>query len=496
MKKKTSQIIRAWVFCLLTAAACAGCTDEIFTREAGKQPDPDAMSGLGAQIYRTGKVHSRVLLNYEDVTDNLQCRLSRPAPKDLTVSLTVDESKTDGYNTLHGTKLALFPKDKVTLFYNSNIATGNELTENLQVIFQREGVEKGRYLLPVTAKIEGVEKEMTYYYEVYVFEEKTYDQIDTWPFKIVVFVDTGVVDPLIMNQYLVDCIDMMNEEEWQKTWVDIGVLGKSSIALDARTGRARLELNPDLQYVLNNREHYILPTQKAGRKVLVGINNSKTLGFCNLTDPQISDVVADIGKMVADYRIDGVNFYDIDADYTKMAPVNAASYAKLIKATKEALGEKIVSLTCDMQSTDLLSVSQEGIEAGRYLDFVCSGIMDEIVDAYVDGAKLKPIAGLDRSKYGPLMQQAHGTSWMGGPLRAEFSAKLTEFYQQKNGSANVFAFWDIPLSRSGLEQGIGDAFEILLESISDLEGIDDFMLYAPSFSREITGSYGRFAKDW
>ncbi len=477
------------------ALCMASCTDEEFTREAGRQPDPEAMAGLGAQIYRTGRIDSRVLLNYEDVTDKLRCRLSRPAPTDLRVSLAVDEDAVAGYNTRQGTSLELFPTQKVTLFHNATIAAGAEQTEDLEVTFEREGVEQGRYLLPVTVKIEGIAQELTYYYEVYVFEEKTYDQIDSWPFKIVVFADTGVVDPLILNQYFADCIDMMSGDEDKKTWIDIGVLGKSSIVLD-ESGRARLALAPDLQYVLNNREHYIVPTQKSGRKVLVGINNSATLGFCNLTDTQIEDLVADIGKMVADYRIDGVNFYDIDADYTKMAPVIPASYAKIIKATKEALDGKIVSILCDEQSTGLLSVSQEGIEAGRYLDFVCSGIMDEIVDAYAEGSKLKPIAGLDRSKYGPLIQQTHETSWMGEPPRYEFVADLTAFYQQKNGSANVFAFWDIPLSRSGLEQGVGAAFEIFLEGISDLECIDDCMLYVPSFSREIMGGYGKFAKDW
>lgn len=493
MKNKAMKLLLGL---LAAGALCmASCTDEEFVREAGGQPDPEAMAGLGAQIYRSGRIDSRVLLNYEDVTDRLRCRLSRPAPADLTVSLAVDEDAVAGYNTRQGTSLELFPTQKVTLFHNATIAAGTEQTEDLEVTFEREGVEQGRYLLPVTVKIEGIARELTYYYEVYVFEEKTYDQIDSWPFKIVVFADTGVVDPLILNQYFADCIDMMSGDEDKKTWIDIGVLGKSSIVLD-ESGRARLALAPDLQYVLNNREHYIVPTQKAGRKVLVGINNSATLGFCNLTDTQIEDLVSDIGKMVADYRIDGVNFYDIDADYTKMAPVIPTSYAKIIKATKEALDGKIVSILCDEHSTDLLSVSQEGIEAGRYLDFVCSGIMDEIVDAYAEGSKLKPIAGLDRSKYGPLIQQTHETSWMAGPLKAELVQNLTEFYWQKNGSANVFAFWDIPLSRSGIEQGVGSAFDLFFEGISDLECMDNCMFYVTSYSREIMFGYGKFAKDW
>lgn len=129
------------------ALCMVSCTDEEFTREAGRQPDPEAMAGLGAQIYRTGRIDSRVLLNYEDITDKLRCRLSRPAPADLTVSLAVDEDAVAGYNSRQGTSLELFPTEKVTLFHNATIAAGAEQTGDLEVTFEREGVQQGRYLL-------------------------------------------------------------------------------------------------------------------------------------------------------------------------------------------------------------------------------------------------------------------------------------------------------------------------------------------------------------
>jgi len=46
------------------------------------------------------------------------------------------------------------------------------------------------------------------------------------------------------------------------------------------------------------------------------------------------------------------------------------------------------------------SLRRPGIEAGKYIDYAWSGIFDKVVDAYADGAKLKPIAGLEQSKYG------------------------------------------------------------------------------------------------
>lgn len=147
-----------------------------------------------------------------------------------------------------------------------------------------------------------------------------------------------------------------------------------------------------------------MPLQKSSRKVLICITGGNTgLGFCNMTDEQTADFVFQLKYVVETYKLDGVNYFDIEASYGKdgMPGVNPASYAKLIKATKEALGDdKLVTVACDAESTDLLATAHDGIEAGKYIDYAWSGIFDKVVDAYADGAELKPIAGLEQSKYG------------------------------------------------------------------------------------------------
>lgn len=70
--------------------------------------------------------------------------------------------------------------------------------------------------------------------------------------------------------------------------------------------------------------------------------------FCNLTDAQIVDFVAQVKTVITEYALDGVNFWDRNAAYGKegMPAMNTTSYPKLIKAMREALGnDKLVTLT-------------------------------------------------------------------------------------------------------------------------------------------------------
>lgn len=118
---------------------------------------------------------------------------------------------------------------------------------------------------------------------------------------------------------------------------------------DAATGRALLNLGNDMRYVLDHAVKYIRPLQEHGSKVCISIEGSgKGLGFCNLTDEQIVDFVAQVKTVVEEFGIDGINLWDRSAGYGKegMPAVNTTSYPKLIKALREALGsEKLLTVT-------------------------------------------------------------------------------------------------------------------------------------------------------
>lgn len=71
------------------------------------------------------------------------------------------------------------------------------------------------------------------------------------------------------------------------------------------------------------------------------------MGFCNLTDEQITAFVAEVKKL-ANYRVDGINLMDEGAEYgiNGHPAANATSYPKLIKALRESLGKtKLITVT-------------------------------------------------------------------------------------------------------------------------------------------------------
>ena len=186
---------------------------------------------------------------------------------------------------------------------------------------------------------------------------------------------------------------------------------------DAATGRALLNLGNDMRYVLDHAVKYIRPLQEHGSKVCISIEGSgKGLGFCNLTDGQIVDFVAQVKTVVEEFGIDGINLWDRGSEYGKegMPAMNTASYPKLIKALREALGgEKLLTVTVYEEPTSTFWDTQAtgGIAVGDYIDYAWSGYNREseapqVLDPwhpeleYVSTYTQKPIANLPKDRYG------------------------------------------------------------------------------------------------
>ena len=143
-----------------------------------------------------------------------------------------------------------------------------------------------------------------------------------------------------------------------------------------------LNLGNDMRYVLDHIDKYIRPLQDKGRKVCICLEGGGSgLGFCNLTDTQIEDFVAQVKAVITAYELDGVNFWDRNAGYGKegMPAMNTTSYPKLIKAMREALGnDKLVTLTDFEEPTEYFwdTAATGGIEVGQYLDYAWSGYLN------------------------------------------------------------------------------------------------------------------------
>ena len=74
------------------------------------------------------------------------------------------------------------------------------------------------------------------------------------------------------------------------------------------------------------------------------------------------------------YDLDGVNFFDRNAGYGQvegMPEMNTTSYPKLIKAMREAMPDKLLTLADYEEPTEYFGDTEAtgGIEVGQYLDY-------------------------------------------------------------------------------------------------------------------------------
>lgn len=106
-----------------------------------------------------------------------------------------------------------------------------------------------------------------------------------------------------------------------------------------------------------------------------------------MNDAQIADFVYQVKSIIEHYYLDGVNLWDDDSKYGKagMSAMNTTSYPKLIKALREALPDKLLTLVDKGDATEYLYDVNKcgGIEAGKYLDYAWHGYFSptEVVEA-------------------------------------------------------------------------------------------------------------------
>ena len=263
------------------------------------------------------------------------------------------------------------------------IRAGERKSEKVKLLFEREYLSSNyTYLFPIQAvEVETGELIDQIYYIISPVEDQK--EIGEKPGTVIAYIDTEVMNPLIAAQFSlsVDFFDM--SEGFEETNIYKGplldILNVRTAFLKEVQGHATLTYTTDMEYVLKNHSHYLRPMQENGLKVCLAIMGGGTgLGFANLTDAQISDFAAQVQTAVSLYDLDGINLWDKGAGYGKegMAPINDTSYAKLIKALKNAMPGKLLTLVDTRETTEALCDEQAGISVGNYLDYAWSSLED------------------------------------------------------------------------------------------------------------------------
>lgn len=440
------QYIGMWIALLLVGTACDDDTiinpdishnKSTVTEEAMEKTSffNSAFSpGCDIVLMNIGK--SDEPLSEEERTDEVYLELVEPTTQELTLKVELDElfgknfdinymnnyvrdfNKEHNYNV--GTRGNVDQEDLLDLLSISNegiitIPAGEKRSSKIKITFKYSitYADKG-LLLPLLAT--NVATGDVYGKVHYIICQQNSSVRRPKDFQVFAYVNTEEMNPLIADQFtlevsLVNIMGGKNELVF-KDVPAVDVVNLRTAQLKFVQNRAMLVYTSDMAYVLKKSEIYIRPLQNSGLKVCLTLQGGGSgLGFANLTDEQIADFVSQLKVAINLYKLDGINLWDRGAGYGKegMPPINDSSYSKLIKAIKDAMPDKLLTMMDTPETTLSLRQEHDGIAAGNYLDYAW-GNFGEFINPYAVDAPVDPIIGMEEDKYAvitlPIMSQS------------------------------------------------------------------------------------------
>lgn len=530
------------LLCTAVFAGLTACDADTVEREGGKLPDREPLETTYGMLRSSNAAGNTVRIKMTEgagfVTSNFYYQLSQAPDTELSLETTIDGSMLDEWNEANDEQRILLPETNYNLLDGSvvSLPAGKQRSDIKRIQFMAENLSPGEYYLPLTVvDEEDREADQTINFLISVRARQLGEyQLNTNQIFAVFYINTGMYQPLLVDEYL---MSKLNANTWEYAWDEredgmrtIGnIINLNTVTLDynAGSGRALLNLGNDMRYVLDHIDKYIRPLQDKGRKVCICLEGGGSgLGFCNLTDTQIEDFVAQVKAVITAYELDGVNFWDRNAGYGKegMPAMNTTSYPKLIKAMREALGnDKLVTLTDFEEPTEYFwdTAATGGIEVGQYLDYAWSGYLNnekeiQIVDPWHQGEQYvstdyprKPIASLDPSKYGCV-----NIPWYASEEKTPMDYLVGIFHWRNAGNkqSNILVYEDLrTVLQDNLESTWTDSFKygytffaddgtwLIEESKWGLSILSDNEYeFNPFFLAQVDGGsgYNKWLKDW
>ena len=539
---KTIFSLQTGIATLLCTAALAGlmaCDADTVEQQGGKLPDKEPLETVSGML-RSGNSSEKtidVLLTEGSdgfVMRNFYFQQTKPASDGLSLDAWIDATLLDDYNAAEEVERTLLPEANYEFPDGKALDLSPEAQRSAlkRIKFSATGLAAGEYVLPLTvAGQDAPDANKTLYYNVSVRQPYTdeYALHDGHDLFFVFYINTNDFQPLLAQDYIMrKKLARGTTVAWYDAVGNIINLRTVMLDYDAATGRALLNLGNDMRYVLDHAVKYIRPLQEHGSKVCISIEGSgKGLGFCNLTDGQIVDFVAQVKTVVEEFGIDGINLWDRGSEYGKegMPAMNTASYPKLIKALREALGrEKLLTVTVYEEPTSTFWDTQAtgGIAVGDYIDYAWSGYNREseapqVLDpwhpelAYVSDYTQKPIANLPKERYGCINFPIYSTSSMeiGTAINQILYTDMLDWVPNYKPN-NIIVFNDLHTNLQDNYETYWDTMFAECCTVMDSENryllgsrngysylFDNNRLGAlPNEAGEWIGGYGKWKKDW
>lgn len=450
--KKHNNFLRIFRPLLLgvLAAGFVACTADMLEMDGGKQLSDKPGTPTGA-LYSTRssaiETNIKLFTAGETITETLVYKLS--APVDQSVKVTIEAlnwdlqtceawnqvngdekypwSEQDGYslrkkgagypnNPENYTRP--YPASQLTLSNNGEmtIVAGETASTALSItIPTTEMVEISDYVIPLkVTSVSGIVptvKEQTIYLQVRFRASPERPVYGADPY-LTVFANLDVSrnKPELACCHWFNLLNITNggmdmEDLGMFRLVDVVNLQQAEVKYDKASGRVLFTPTNDLRYVLTHDKEMLGKVRAAGITVGIVIQGGKAgIGFCNMTDAQISDFAAQVKLFCTQYQIGSITLWDKNSNYERegMPAVNTTSYPKLIKALREALKQDALLNVVDQGDPTATFYDPTlcgNIEVGKLIDYAWEGRMDTFTNPWNADSDRKPFAGLDPKKY-------------------------------------------------------------------------------------------------
>lgn len=531
------RLFRGAAFGCAATLLLAGCTEEPVSYGAGQEPDGEALETVSGTLRSRRSLRDRIPVrlvegNEDDAADQVYYRLNTATSQPVTVTVAADLSLVGAYNDANQTNLQPLPAGNVSIGNGGalTVAAGTAVSDPLEVTFSADGLAPGTYLLPLALRTDSdaAEGQVLYYgITVREFDENLLQQGDDF-FEIpldtewttVFYVNTSEVQAHYADYVAWEKQDASTfETVYRASLGNIIVLRIAQVDYDATSQRVLFAPTSDLFYTLEHSDKYIAQMKDKGRKICVCIEGAgKGVGFCNMTDVQIADFVAQVKAFVETYDLDGVNLWDRGAGYGKedMPAMNTTSYPRLIKAMREALGKDRLLTVVDYEEPTEYFWDTEatgGIAVGDYIDYVWHGYVSEdepiafinpynAETSYTQNYTRKPFAGLDESHYGNVNVPYYSTtSDLFWDINMDLWTMNAIFWNSERCN-NLIVFNDLSLPKAvDAENGCIEVisnFYLWLSFDANFNTPYNYniVMRIPGIYRNSTKNYDTFAKDW
>lgn len=431
---KISRLFRGGLWATAILLCITACTDDEIVYKTGQKPDQETLETISGTLRSSKSLRDRVPVYLTEgdedvVSDKIYYRLNQTVSQTLMLTATPDPSLVADYNANNKTDLQPLPVANIKLANGGKITipTGARISDNLDLTIESNGLAPGIYLMPVVvdASENGTGQQVLYYgVTVREFDENIYQdgddlyniELDT-EWTTVFYLNTGEVQAHYADYVAWEKQDMNTfESVYRASLGNIVNLRIAQVGYATNSNRALFSPTSDLRYTVEHADKYIRQMQDKGRKVCVCIEGGGNgIGFCNMTDAQIADFAEQVKIFITTYRLDGVNLWDRGSGYGKegMPAVNTTSYPKLIKALREAMPDKMLTVVDYEEPTESFYDTSltGGIAVGELIDYAWHGYVSEKdpirfvnpynqFTSYEQVYSRKPFAGLPEAKYG------------------------------------------------------------------------------------------------